>query len=421
MKLKWHLSEYFHHLSFQPYYPQKAKGNPKYPKPKPNPWNHEFPFLHADQRIQMIVFQSDSITLGKRLEEIEASTTHLRRTPNAKLFKAPMVLISHGFGKVAYCDFNVLFQDALRSISGPKEDASLLIFLSTYLRSKLARYFLFHTSANWGTERDQVHLNEVLRVPFPLPGHEFVSAEARQIVNQVSQKFGKLRTRLQNTLKDLKTGAKRSALFDDGTDISKQWQRERRKEIDALQNKLEPLIYNYFGLTEQEIALVEDTIHVFEPSATPTTWNTPKTVTLDPLEKTKIEPYASQALGAYANTLINTLNTWAQAEGSSYRVNAEGGTDEQTGLAMVTVKLASIEAVFQQKPISRNLAKNLQDFHSHAAKEQGTLLYERDIFFFHGRQIHIVRPNILLNWTRTAALNDAARIYGDIVRAQEEL
>jgi hypothetical protein len=193
-----------------------------------------------------------------------------------------------------------------------------------------------------------------------------------------------------------------------------------KKQTDAMQKELEPLIYRYFGLTEQEITLVEDTNEVFEPSATPTTWNTPKTVTLDPLEKTKVEPYASQALGAYANTLTNTLNTWAEAEGSSYRVNAEGDTDEQTGLAMITVKLANTEVEFQQKPISRNLAKKLKSFHSHASKEQGAFLYERDILFFQGRQIHIVRPNVLLNWTRTAALNDAARIYGDIALAQKE-
>ena len=115
------------------------------------------------------------------------------------------------------------------------------------------------------------------------------------------------------------------------------------------------------------------------------------------------------------------MNTWAEAEGSSYRVRAEGGTDEQTGLAMITVKLASTEAEFQRKPISRDLAKKLKSYYRHISKEQGTLLYERDILFFRGQQIHIVRPNILLNWTRTAALNDAARIYGDIALAQEEL
>ena len=134
-------------------------------------------------------------------EEIGDRFPSLHRTRDKRIYKAPMVLVSQGFGKVAYCDFDVLFQDSLQSIAGPYEDNDLLMFLTAYLRSKLARYFLFHTSANWGSERDKVHLNELLRVPFPLPGHEFVSPEAGQIVKLVSQKFGKLRTRLQDTLK----------------------------------------------------------------------------------------------------------------------------------------------------------------------------------------------------------------------------
>jgi hypothetical protein len=290
-----------------------------------------------------------------------------------------------------------------------------------YLRSKLARYFLFHTSANWGTERDYVNLVELLRVPFPLPGNEFVSPNAGRIVKQVAQRIGKLREEMQDTLGQLKANAKRQSLFDkDEADISRQWHQERIGRVNALQVEFEPLIYQYFGLTEQEITLVEDTISVFEPSSTPTTWRSAKTVTLDPVEDTMVEPYSTEGLVAYADTLTTTLNLWAQTEGSSHRVRAEGGTDAQTGLAMVTIRLARAEAAYQQKSLSRDLIKILKEFHSHASKRHGTLLYERDIFLFQGEQIRIVRPNILLNWTRTAALNDAARIYGEIALAKEE-
>ncbi len=86
---------------------------------------------------------------------------------------------------------------------------------------------------------------------------------------------------------------------------------------------------------------------------------------------------------------------------------------------MVTIRLSRVEAAYQQKSLSRNLAKVLKEFHKHASRRRGTLLYERDILLFQGQQIHIVRPNILLNWTRTAALNDAARIYGEIALAKE--
>jgi hypothetical protein len=213
----------------------------------------------------------------------------------------------------------------------------------------------------------------------------------------------------------LKAEAKRSSLFDDGgLDISKEWKRERKRQTDALQHELEPLIYRYFGLTEQEIAMVEDTNHIFEPSSTPTTWRSAQTVTLDPIEETTVEPYATQGLAAYADTLIQTLNTWAKTENSHYRVRAEGGTDSQTGLAMVTISLSRAEAAYQQKSFSQKLAEILNEFHKDISKKDGTLLYERDIFFFQGNQIYIVRPNILLNWTRTAAFNDAAKIYGEI-------
>ena len=410
---------------FQPYYTEKAESDPDYPKPKLNPWSLGKSFVHADQYLHIIVFQPDCITLGERLERIGASKEHLRMAPNSKLFKSPMVLISQGFSKVAYCDFDVLFQHSLQSISGPGKDADLLMFLAAYLRSNLARYFLFHTSANWGSERDKVHLVELLRVPFPLPGNEFVSPEAGRIVKQVARKIGKLRDELQDTLSQLKSDVKRRSLFDEDEAaikkaIKKQWHHERKKRVYTLQKELEPLIYRYFGLTEQEITLIEDTIRVCVRSSTPTTWRSAKTVSLDPVEDTMVEPYRTQGLVAYADTLANTLNTWAQTEGSSHRVRAEGGTDDQTGLAMVTIRLSRAEAAYQQKSLSRNLVKILKEFHSHASRRRGTLLYERDILLFQGQQIHIVRPNILLNWTRTAALNDAARIYGEIALAQKE-
>jgi hypothetical protein len=405
---------------FQPYYPEKAKSNPNYPKPKPNPWSLNTHFVRTDQSIQMIVFNPDYITLGERLEEIMAAKEYLRRSPNKNLFKSPMVLVSRGFGNVAYCDFDVLFQHSLQSIAGPRQDTNLFMFLAAYLRSSIARYFLFHTAANWGTERDYVNLVELLRVPFPLPGNKFVSPDAGRTVKQVARKIEKLRNNLQKTLNDLKAEANRSSLFgDDGLDISRKWKRERKKQTDALQHELEPLIYRYFGLTDQEITLVEDTIRVFERSSTPTTWRSAQTVTLDPIEKTTVEPYATQGLAAYADTLIQTLNTWAKTENSHYRVRAEGGMDGQTGLAMVTISLSRAEAAYQQKSLSQKLAKILKEFHKHISKGGGTLLYERDIFLFQGDRIHIVRPNILLNWTRTAALNDAARIYGEISLTQE--
>ncbi len=369
----------------------------------------------------MLLLLDDTILLKDRLRKKRYRSDVLYSQPPQELFRHPMVLVSQGFGKVAYCDFDVLFQHSLQSIAGPPEDSDLLMFLTAYLQSGLARYFLFHTSANWGSERDKVHLDELLRVPFPLPGNEFISPDAQHIVDLVAGKLREAKKALLGVWELLNKISESASLFG-GVKVAKnkEWTRERKKLTDALQQEIEPLIYRYFGLTEQEIMLVEDTIRIFEPSSTPTTWRTPLTITLDSTNNTKVEPYVGLGLKAYADTLTATLNKWAQAEGSTYRVSSEGGTDEQTGLGMLTINLTNSEAAYQQKDISRRLADVLKLSYKHSARKQGALVYERDIMFFQNDHIHIVRPDILLNWTRTAALNDAARIYGEIALSDKE-
>lgn len=354
----------------------------------------------------IILNSTDCEAIGSRF-----SSLHRPRDP--RIYKGPLVLVSQGFGKVAFCDFDVLFQHSLQAIAGPQNDKEYLMFLAGYLRSNLARYFLFHTAANWGSERDKVHLDELLRVPFPLP--ETISQEAEQIVKSVAKKITEHGTKLINTHNN-RTNRIGGLFYDDELQL----QRERTKSVNALQSELEPMIYRYFGLTEQEIMLVEDTINIFEPSATPGTWRTSRTLTLDPIECTTAEPYSNRGLKVYADTLTNTLNKWAQKEKSNYRVCAKGGTDEQTGLAIVTLSLSDKELAFQPESYTGRLAKTLRNFHSHVSMRNGSLLYERDVFVFYGKKVNIVRPNILLNWTRTAALNDAAKIYADIVLAQKK-
>lgn len=89
---------------------------------------------------------------------------------DTRVFHAPHVLVAKGFSRIAYADFDVTFRHALRGISGPPEDRPLLMFLAAYLRSPLARYIAFHTSSSWGIGRPEVHVEEILRLPFPLIG-----------------------------------------------------------------------------------------------------------------------------------------------------------------------------------------------------------------------------------------------------------
>lgn len=382
-------------------------------------WSPDSRFIETKSWISdLVLLPEDAITLEDRFRKKKYRTDVLYSQPPQDIFHSPMVLVSQGVDKVkvGFCDFDVLFQDSLQSISGQQEDAELLMFLAAYLRSSLAKYFLFHTSANWGIERPKVHLFELLRVPFPLPGDEFIPKDGQSIVSDVAERMSLLYANLERSFKDYDCG--RNTIFTHGPPRpSQEWKRERKKQVDTLQEELEPLVYRYFGLTEQEIALIEDTTRVAIPSSTPK-WSE-STLTLESIEQSSVPPYAEKGLRAYADTLAHTLNSWAETEGSVLRVRAEGGTDNHTGLAMVTLELVSDEAAYRKKSLSHSMAEILEKLRAGTANGRQTFGYERDLFVFHEKQVHIVRPNILLNWTRTAAINDAARIYGDIALALE--
>nr|VFJ94954.1 MAG: Methyltransferase domain-containing protein [Candidatus Kentron sp. H]VFJ95894.1 MAG: Methyltransferase domain-containing protein [Candidatus Kentron sp. H]VFK01944.1 MAG: Methyltransferase domain-containing protein [Candidatus Kentron sp. H] len=400
------------------------------PAPKRNHWPLDTPFMETKaSEIDPVLSFSATIPFGKRLEKEKYRTDILYSSPRDNLFFCQKVLVTQGVSegsiKAAYCGFTVLFQDSLQSIAGPEDDAELLMFLAAYLRSDLAQYFLFHTAANWGVERDKVHLDELLRLPFPLPGDELIAPDAAGIIEEVAGKVRKLGDDLQEEYERLKAeGPEQGDLFsEDRKDANKgidtkKWQAARKEQTDALQAEIEPLIHEYFGLTDQEITVVEDTVGVFIPSATPNTW-TASIPTLGPVEKAKVSPYGEQGLCAYGNTLANTLNAWAGDESSRYHVRAQIGADRETGLAMASLRLfegePEPEKICREESISPLLAETLKGYRETLSEEAGTLRYERDIFFFQGDRIHIIRPNILLNWTRTMALNDAAQIYGEIL------
>lgn len=105
--------------------------------------------------------------------------------------------------------------------------------------------------------------------------------------------------------------------------------------------------------------------------------------------------------------------------GREFRVSATGGTDKQTGLAMVILSLCSAPQPYQDEPLAEKLVGILKELQVHTTERNATLSYERDTIIFHEGRIFIVRPNILLNWTRTAAINDAARIYAEVALAGE--
>jgi hypothetical protein len=175
-----------------------------------------------------------------------------------------------------------------------------------------------------------------------------------------------------------------------------------------LEVETNPLIYDYFGLSTQERALVEDTCDVFDKSDTPSSLDSAREIpTLQPLDAAGLEPYAEM--------LTETLNGWATG---NLRVCATGGVDEDCGLGLVELNQVRTPRSFQTLRVSEALGAALQRIQDTSAEHHGRLVFRRSGWFFDGKRIILVKPALRGQWTRTAALNDAAEINAHIAEAR---
>jgi Eco57I restriction-modification methylase len=122
-------------------------------------WDNTYEFLSIDNLMDLVITQDDFIPVPAEFQK-------LRRSPNKTIFSSPKVIVNHDSSKVAFCEPSVIFRHTIQAIAGPSEDMDFLRFLSVVIKSDIIQYYLFHTSSNWGTERDSVQFYELLSIPF---------------------------------------------------------------------------------------------------------------------------------------------------------------------------------------------------------------------------------------------------------------
>ena len=395
---------------FQP----NTSGNSDNPK---SPWwKSEDLFISARAKSLKI----SAALLKNDCEEIGDRFPSLHRPRDPRLYKSPLILVSQGFSKIVFSSIDVLFQDSLQSISGPPEDENILLFLTVFLRSKLAKFIMFHSAANWGTERDKVHMDELLTLSFPLP-EDAPAEDAANIVLQIAKRMRQEMSIQERLYNECLERHHNLAGIDEkaGRD---EWLKLRGQRTEALQAELDPMICKYFGLHEPEIMLLEDSINISIPSSTPSK------AKADSMDIPTLRSVASglvrgyeKGLAVYADTLANTLNSWAGERGSDFRVRPSGGVDDASGVAMVTLALGKEAGPMIDVDIKGTLSQWLKRGLEACSKQSATIRSERELLWFEGECIHIVRPSTLAHWTRTAALNDADTIYGEIAMARRHV
>ncbi|MDR3621537.1 MAG: N-6 DNA methylase [Paludisphaera borealis] len=308
-----------------------------------------------------------------------------RGISDTTIFKKPLVLVTEGFTKVAFANFDIAFRHGIRGIHGPDSDADLLAFLAVYLRSKLARYFLFHTSASWGVSRARVDIDDLMRLPFPLPEESDNPARSAEIISEV----GRIVTEAMKKSAEVILG--------------------RSNIVEAAQFKAETLVEEYFDINDVESILIADTLTVIIPSVRPTRTRVqvPTILAAKELERAQ-----------YVELLCETLNRWGSED---YEVHGRAVADGEIGVGMVVLQRTRHgEAPSNLDGVNKKILATLHRLQSGAAQARGTLELVRGLKVFERSLLYITKPLGRRFWTRTSALNDADEIAGSLLMRRAE-
>ena len=122
---------------------------------------------------------------------VDPSFETLSRLPDKEIFKSPLIIFNQGFSKTAFSAFDVVFRSGLQAISGPEIDSDILAFLAATFVSPLAQYFAFHLTSK-PIYRGKSLLNEILRMPFPMP-QDAPGSDAAESVRAVAARLADVR------------------------------------------------------------------------------------------------------------------------------------------------------------------------------------------------------------------------------------
>jgi hypothetical protein len=371
----------------QPYYPGASPDNPD----RLEPWRLSDKFLANRHDFPQLVVQAQDLSTLKdgleaavhRTRNIRASLKYLRRKPGEDVFTPPMVVYSKGFTKCAFSnlDGKVRFFDGLRSITGSKSDGDLLRFLSAVIGSRLFKYITFHSGSNSGIGRDQIHVYESMALPFPLPDHELAAPKSAEIIREVAGIFKEL----ERVKKD-EVGFNRPDLAEDAL------------------ARIEPLVEQYFSVTDAERILIEDTLTLSQPSIHRSNLDS-KVPSLEFPEEAERK--------RYADTLVDVLNRFVRKRG--IKLQTEGRVSKTLNLFFFTVIFGDERKPYGEAGGEEELWKALERIGKAAQHDSKPFSYLRGFSYFDSDRLHMLKPATMRNWSRTAALNDADAIFEHLV------
>ncbi len=295
-------------------------------------------------------------------------------------FSGPHIIIPQGVerktGRIraAYTDQSLTFEHSLQAIAFPKSEALTAKVLTAVLNSSLAAWFYFHETANLGTDRAKVIQSDLLKLPF---------AESKDMPDPLRAKNAA--AKIVGLIDGLVEKVDNLLLAQD--DVFEQ---------------IDKLVFEYFGLSSQDVALIEDSFDYIIPAMQPRRsagiqkiWNAS-------------EPKHRKA---YAAMLCEALQPWMLTHVSATLAAKSGD------IAVMKVAIGNGTTQYAEGG-----STEFDQFLDSVAQSLPTLLPGNvqlipDLRFVIGKDMYLVKPIQLRHWLRSVALADAEQIAAELTAA----
>lgn len=306
--------------------------------------------------------------------------TVVHRIGFVKSFDGPHILIPQGVVRnegrlrAAYGERPISFNSSLQAILFPKNETEKAKLLTAVLNSRLAAWFFFHNSAYLGVDRAKVLQNQLLQLPFD---------DSINMPNPTASKIAEQR------LIELIDAETKHAKYSVG------------KAPAAVWNTLDRLVAQYYGLDEDDIAVINDTFDYIIPAMqprlgkpAPKLWNN-----ANALQRAQYSLSLCRSLMRWVKGSVNASLVATSPDYSLLRLTfgcagdlhytEENQTDLRDAVARIGVEVGG--------EISRNLQ------------------LVPDLRIAIGNDLYLLKPNRVRNWLQSYAQADADDIAADLL------
>ena len=367
------------------------------------PFHGGRPGSSSAQSYQSEIVSSEKYLPIEALSPIAIDTSALEPWPSKLVhrkgfergFSGSRVLFPRGVAtasmrlRAAYVEEPLTFQHILQAIAAPDTDKERAKFITAVLNSRLAVWFAFHGTASFGSSRPEVQQAELLKLPMPEPEDLADPRAARKARKKLIRLVEGERDRTSELLR--------------APDVLERTLRE-----------IDVQTYEYFGLSEDETALIEDAVEHLLPAAQPNAGTYP----------TLWKPTTSDDRSAYAHQLSASLLEWFEGvSGISIELT---GSNQDFGILRLQLDADSGQEQYRERA-DRTFTASLGDISAALNRPIATnFQLIPDMRIFLDDCLYLIKPMQLRFWLRSAALADADSIASDLqtlidAQAREDL